>query len=90
VYRNDGSVQQTQSVSVYRNGKMYPDGRPPDNMIRPNGSGQGIRQDYKPEKLEPPSTRAGATAEVSVRIGKEIDVSYVDIAFHILKGIAGF
>ncbi|MDF2707123.1 MAG: Rhs family protein-like protein [Nonomuraea muscovyensis] len=73
VYNLNGQVQQTRSVAVYRNGRMYPDGQPPPNMIRPNGSGQLQRQDYKPAELEPPQRKLGAAAETGARVTRWID-----------------
>ncbi|MFI7126605.1 RHS repeat-associated core domain-containing protein [Nonomuraea sp. NPDC050153] len=77
VYRNDGTVQPTQSYSVYGNGRMYPEGRPPSNLPS-NGSGQGQKQIFKPEKVElENSTRRGASTELGFRGGKLAD-DFVD------------
>ncbi len=51
-YNNSGQAQPTRSVTVYRNGKMYPDGHPPGSIPRGNGSGQGQGQNYKFEEIE--------------------------------------
>lgn len=87
VYGNNGAAQPTQSVSVFRNGKMYPDGAPPPNMVRPSGSGRGIRQDYKPLEQEPGVTRPGAIAETSTRAVRFFDQSGLDDFF---GGLGGF
>ncbi|MFI6501026.1 RHS repeat-associated core domain-containing protein [Nonomuraea typhae] len=86
VYRNDGTTQQTQSVSVYRNGQMYPDGPPPPNLIRPNGSGQGQRQVFRPEKIEPENTRTGTIAESGGRFVRWIDKGGLGDALDIFLG----
>ncbi|SEG57955.1 RHS repeat-associated core domain-containing protein [Nonomuraea solani] len=71
VYRNDGSTQPTQSYTVYGNGRMYPQGRPPSNLPNGNGSGQGQKQIFRPEKLEiEVNTRKGAVANLGMRGGK--------------------
>lgn len=91
VYRNDGTTQQTQSVSVYRNGEMYPDGPPPPSVIRPGGSGQGQRQVFRPEKIEPENTRTGTVAEAGGRFVRWIDqgglADGLDIFLHGLGGM---
>ncbi|WP_336204276.1 RHS repeat domain-containing protein [Nonomuraea sp. LPB2021202275-12-8] len=78
VYGNNGQVQQTRSVTVYRDGRMYPDGRPPSGMPRPNGSGQGVKKDYKPEALEPPETRSGTIANTGFSSVRWFDKSGLD------------
>ncbi|MEV0594213.1 RHS repeat domain-containing protein [Nonomuraea cavernae] len=78
VYNINGQTQQTRSVTVYRDGKLYPDGRPPTN---PNGSHQLQRQDYKPWEQEPAQTRTGSIAEVGVRVTRWIDQSGMDDLF---------
>ncbi|WP_052423791.1 RHS repeat domain-containing protein [Nonomuraea candida] len=71
VYRNDGSVQPTQSYTVYGNGRMYPQGRPPSNLPNGGGSGQGQKQIFKPEKIEMEvNTRRGAMGHLGMRGGK--------------------
>ncbi|NJP92128.1 hypothetical protein HCN51_22125 [Nonomuraea sp. FMUSA5-5] len=71
VYRNDGSVQPTQSYTVYGNGRMYPQGRPPSNLPRGGGSGQAEKQIFKPEKIEMEvNTKRGAVAHLGMRGGK--------------------
>ncbi|MEV5504821.1 RHS repeat-associated core domain-containing protein, partial [Nonomuraea fuscirosea] len=71
VYRNDGSVQPTQSYTVYGNGRMYPQGRPPSNLPNGGGSGQGQRQIFRPEKIEMEvNTRRGAMGHLGMRGGK--------------------
>ncbi|WP_344892936.1 hypothetical protein, partial [Nonomuraea antimicrobica] len=82
VYRNDGSIQPTQSYTVWRDGKMYPDGPPP--QIRASGSGQGEKQLFRPEKIEPESTRAGTVAEAGARVTRWIDKSGLDDFFGLL------
>ncbi|MGW0811351.1 RHS repeat-associated core domain-containing protein, partial [Nonomuraea sp. NPDC002799] len=78
VYRNDGSVQPTQSYTVYGNGRMYPQGRPPSSLPR-GGSGQGERQIFRPEKIEvETNSRRGATAELGAR-GQKIADNFVDL-----------
>ncbi|TMR21761.1 RHS repeat-associated core domain-containing protein [Nonomuraea turkmeniaca] len=79
VYRNDGSVQPTQSYTVYRDGRMYPDGPPP--QMRPGGSGQGEKQIFRPEKIEPENTRTGTIAETGARVTRWIDQSGLDDFF---------
>ncbi|MBF8189726.1 type IV secretion protein Rhs [Nonomuraea sp. K274] len=81
VYRNDGTVQPTQSFTVYRNGRMYPDGPPPSNLVRPGGSGQGEKQLFKPSEIEPTNTRTGTIAETGARVTRWIDQSGLDDAF---------
>lgn len=81
VYRNDGTVQPTQSFTVYRNGRMYPDGPPPSSLTRPAGSGQGEKQLFRPEKIEPENTRTGTIAETGARVTRWIDQSGIDDAF---------
>ncbi|MFG1702909.1 RHS repeat domain-containing protein [Nonomuraea sp. M3C6] len=81
VYRNDGTTQPTQSYTVYRNGKMYPDGPPPSNIPRGGGSGQGEKQIFKPEKIEPENTRTGTIAETGARVTRWIDQSGLDDFF---------
>ncbi|SNS29807.1 RHS repeat-associated core domain-containing protein [Streptosporangium subroseum] len=78
VYRNDGTAQPTQSYTIYGNGRMYPQGRPPSNLPRPNGSGQGEKQIFKPEKIEAENTRRGATAELGARSQKIAD-NFIDL-----------
>ncbi|MFE3448300.1 RHS repeat-associated core domain-containing protein [Nonomuraea sp. NPDC059194] len=78
VYRNDGSVQPTQSYTVYGNGRMYPQGRPPSNLPRRGGSGQGEKQIFKPEKVELGPNRRGATAELGAR-GQKIADNFIDL-----------
>jgi len=79
VYGNNGRVQEGRSITVYRDGRMYPDGPPPPNMVRPpSRSGQLQRQDYRPLEVEPPQGRAGSTAEVGVRVVRWIDQSGFD------------
>ncbi|MEU0567861.1 RHS repeat-associated core domain-containing protein [Nonomuraea sp. NPDC005983] len=87
VYGNNGVSQPTQSVTVFRNGKMYPDGPPPPNLTRPSGSGQGMRQDYKPESLEPPETKAGTVADSTFRVIRYFDQSGLDDFFGGLGGL---
>ncbi|WP_406319838.1 type IV secretion protein Rhs [Streptosporangium sp. NBC_01639] len=87
VYGNNGVSQPTQSVSVFRNGKMYPDGAPPPNMLRPSGSGRGIRQDYKPMEQEAELTRPGAIAETATRAVRFFDQSGLDDFFGGLGGL---
>ncbi|MFB4265878.1 RHS repeat-associated core domain-containing protein [Nonomuraea sp. GTA35] len=71
VYRNDGSVQPTQSYTVYGNGRMYPQGRPPSNLPNSGGSGQGQKQIFRPEKIEMEvNTRRGAMGHLGMRGGK--------------------
>ncbi|WP_329082517.1 MULTISPECIES: RHS repeat domain-containing protein [unclassified Streptosporangium] len=78
VYRNDGSAQPTQSYTVYGNGRMYPQGRPPSSLPR-NGSGQGEKQIFKPEKYEiEANRRGGATAELGAR-GQKIADNIIDL-----------
>ncbi|TMR90646.1 RHS repeat domain-containing protein [Nonomuraea basaltis] len=72
VYRNDGTTQPTQSYTVYGNGRMYPQGRPPSNLPRPNGSGAGERQHWKHEPIEL-NKRGGAAAELGARGQKIVD-----------------
>ncbi|MDP9844633.1 RHS repeat domain-containing protein [Streptosporangium lutulentum] len=72
VYRNDGTAQPTQSYTIYGNGRMYPQGRPPSNLTRPNGSGQGERQGFREEPVEQ-YTRRGAAAELGARSQKIMD-----------------
>nr|WP_055502337.1 RHS repeat-associated core domain-containing protein [Nonomuraea pusilla] len=84
VYRNDGSVQQTRSFTVYRDGKMYPDGPPPPNLPRPGGSGQAEKQIFKPEKIEPENTRTGTIAEAGARVTRWFDQSGLDDALGII------
>ncbi|MDX3100120.1 RHS repeat domain-containing protein, partial [Nonomuraea angiospora] len=70
VYRNDGSVQPTQSYTVYGNGRMYPQGRPPSNLPR-GGTGQGEKQIFKPEQIEMEvNTKRGATTHLGFRGGQ--------------------
>ncbi|MGW0065948.1 RHS repeat-associated core domain-containing protein [Streptosporangium sandarakinum] len=89
-HRIDGSRHPSKSVSVYRDGKMYPDGRPPQGMVRPSGSGQGMRQDYKPAELDPPSTRTGIVAETAARSTKFINEGDLDSLFmHIIRLAGG-
>ncbi|MFI7694782.1 RHS repeat domain-containing protein [Nonomuraea sp. NPDC049655] len=78
VYRNDGTTQPTQSYTVYRDGKMYPDGPPPPSLTRPQGSGQAEKQIFKPEKIEPENTRTGTIAETGARVTRWIDQSGLD------------
>ncbi|NUW39836.1 RHS repeat-associated core domain-containing protein [Nonomuraea rhodomycinica] len=81
VYGNNGVAQPTQSVTVFRNGKMYPDGAPPPNLTGPSGSGQGLRQDYKPQELEPPETRTGTISDAGFRMIRYFDQSGLDDFF---------
>jgi RHS repeat-associated protein len=71
VISNNGRVQETRSITVYRDGRMYPDGPPPPNL--PNGSGQLQRQDYRPREIEPPQRRFGSGAEAVARVERWID-----------------
>ncbi|MEU7898088.1 RHS repeat-associated core domain-containing protein [Nonomuraea sp. NPDC049152] len=87
VYRNDGTTQPTKSVTVYRNGRMYPDGKPPPNQVPPSGSGQGMRQDYKPQELEPPMSKPGTIAETGFRTVRWFDQSGLDDFFGGLGGM---
>ncbi|QFY06764.1 type IV secretion protein Rhs [Nonomuraea phyllanthi] len=80
IWRNDGTRQPTQSISVYRNGEMYPDGPPPPGL-RPGGSGQGQKQIFRPEKVEPENTRTGTIAETGARVTRWIDQSGLDDFF---------
>ncbi|MEV2273261.1 RHS repeat domain-containing protein [Nonomuraea africana] len=74
VYRNDGSVQPTQSYTVYGNGRMYPQGRPPSNLPQGSGSGQGQKQIFRPEKVEmEPNRRGAAAAQLGLRGQKTAD-----------------
>ncbi|MEV4169437.1 hypothetical protein [Nonomuraea sp. NPDC049709] len=61
---------------------MYPDGPPP--QIRPGGSGQGEKQIFRPEKIEPESTRTGTVAEAGARVTRWIDQSGLDDFFGFL------
>ncbi|MFF0312627.1 RHS repeat domain-containing protein [Streptosporangium sp. NPDC004379] len=89
-YDISGSRQPTKSVSVYRNGKLYPEGQPPAGLGRPSGSGQNLRQDYKPAELEPPLTGKGITAEAVVRTTRFIDQGDLDsLLMHILRLAGG-
>ncbi|NUP77775.1 MAG: hypothetical protein HOV96_09550, partial [Nonomuraea sp.] len=81
VYRNDGTTQPTQSFTVYRDGRMYPDGPPPPSLTRPAGSGQAEKQIFKPEKIEPENTRTGTVAETGARVTRWIDQSGLDDFF---------
>ncbi|MEV4107309.1 RHS repeat-associated core domain-containing protein [Nonomuraea sp. NPDC049695] len=89
VYRNDGTVQPTQSVSVYRNGEMYPDGPPPPSIARPGGSGQGQKQLFKPEKIEPENTRTGTIAEAGAKVTNWFNKSGLDDAIDLLDILLG-
>ncbi|MEV1242376.1 RHS repeat-associated core domain-containing protein [Nonomuraea sp. NPDC049750] len=81
VYGNNGVAQPTQSVSVFRNGKMYPDGEPPPNLVPPSNSGQGMRQDYKPLEQEPPQTKTGTISDTTGRFIRYFDQSGLDDFF---------
>ncbi|MFC4015526.1 RHS repeat domain-containing protein, partial [Nonomuraea purpurea] len=79
VYRNDGTAQPTQSYTVYGNGRMYPQGRPPSSLPR-NRIGQA-ENIFKKDKVElTNNTRRGATMELSSRSPKIIDdmVDFLD------------
>ncbi|MEV0198972.1 RHS repeat-associated core domain-containing protein [Nonomuraea sp. NPDC050691] len=90
VYRNDGSTQPTQSYTVYRNGRTYPDGPPPPNQPIGSGSGQGQRQIFRPEKVEPENTRTGTVAETGARVTGYMDKSGLADAIEIiLWGLGG-
>ncbi|MGW0808759.1 RHS repeat-associated core domain-containing protein, partial [Nonomuraea sp. NPDC002799] len=82
IYRNDGSTQPTQSYTVYRDGRMYPDGPPP--AARSGGSGQGERQIFRPERVEPENTRTGTVAETGFRVTGWIDKSGLGDALDII------
>ncbi|MGW0193184.1 RHS repeat domain-containing protein [Nonomuraea sp. NPDC003201] len=82
IYRNDGSTQPTQSYTVYRDGRMYPDGPPP--AARPGGSGQGERQIFRPEKIEPENTRTGTIAETGFKVNQYLDKSGIADALDII------
>jgi hypothetical protein len=84
VYRNDGSTQPTQSYTVYRDGRMFPDGPPPRTMPRGSGTGQGERQIFRPEKVEPENTRTGTIAEAGGRVTGWIDKSGLGDAIDII------
>jgi hypothetical protein len=56
-------------------------------MVRPSGSGQGMRQDYKPQELEPPLTTPGTIADTSFRSIRYFDQSGLDDFF---GGLGGF
>ncbi|MEV6151833.1 hypothetical protein AB0L53_15955 [Nonomuraea sp. NPDC052129] len=81
VYGNNGVSQPTQSVSVFCNGKMYPDGEPPPNLVPPSNSGQGMRQDYKPMEQEPPMTKTGTISDTTGRFVRYFDQSGLDDFF---------
>lgn len=87
IYRNDGSTQPTQSYTVYRDGRMYPDGPPP--AARPGGSGQGERQIFRPEKIEPENTRTGTIAETGFKVTQYMDKSGLADALDIIFGGLG-
>ncbi|GAA3580869.1 RHS repeat-associated core domain-containing protein [Nonomuraea rosea] len=82
IYRNDGTTQPTQSYTVYRNGRTYPDGPPP--APRSGGSGQGERQIYRPERVEPENTRTGTVAEAGGRVTNWMDKSGLGDAIDII------
>ncbi|MEO3791079.1 RHS repeat-associated core domain-containing protein [Nonomuraea sp. B10E15] len=86
IWRNDGTRQPTQSYTIYGNGRMYPQGRPPSNLGRGSGSGQGEKQLFKPERIEPESTRAGTIAETGGRFTRWIDKGGLGDALDILFG----
>jgi hypothetical protein len=86
VYRNDGTTQPTQSFTVYRDGKMYPDGPPPSNLMRSGGSGQSEKQIFRPEKIEPENTRTGTIAETGARVTRWIDQSGIGDALDLFLG----
>ncbi|NUW36581.1 type IV secretion protein Rhs [Nonomuraea sp. SMC257] len=88
IYRNDGSTQPTQSYTVYRDGRTYPDGPPP--AARPGGSGQGERQIFRPEKVEPENTRTGTVAETGFKMAQYMDKSgLADALDIIIWGLGG-
>ncbi|MCK2221690.1 type IV secretion protein Rhs [Actinomadura sp. ATCC 31491] len=78
VYRNDGTTQPTQSYSVYGNGRLYPEGRPPSNLPNGGGSGQGEKQIFKPEKIELEPNKRGLQTQLFNRTDKLMD-SIADI-----------
>ncbi|MFK4037334.1 RHS repeat-associated core domain-containing protein [Nonomuraea wenchangensis] len=78
VYRNDGTTQPTQSYTVYGNGRLYPQGRPPSNLPNRGGSGQGEKQIFRPEKVELEPNRTGQAMQTFNRAPKMID-SIADI-----------
>ncbi|MBN6055985.1 type IV secretion protein Rhs [Nonomuraea sp. RK-328] len=90
IYRNDGSTQPTQSYTVFRNGRTYPDGPPPPTRPTGSGSGQGERQIFRPEKVEPENTRTGTVAETGARVTGYMDKSGLADAIEIiLWGLGG-
>ncbi|TYB57464.1 hypothetical protein FXF51_40565 [Nonomuraea sp. PA05] len=94
VYRNDGSAQPTQSYTVYGNGRMYPQGRPPSNLSGrggdgPGGSGQGEKRLFKPKEIEVEiNTKKGAVANLGLRGGKLGD-DIADFIDAVLRGLGG-
>ncbi|SDJ61425.1 RHS repeat-associated core domain-containing protein [Nonomuraea jiangxiensis] len=89
-YRLDGTTQQTQSYTVYGNGRMYPEGRPPSNLPRGGGSGQGEKQLFRPDEISPSNTRTGTVAETGARVVRWYDKSGLDDAIDLLGGFFGF
>ncbi len=85
VYRNDGSTQQTQSYTVYGNGRMYPEGRPPTRLPDRAGSGSAEKQLWKNEEIEL-TKRSGAIAELGARSQKIVD-NIVDTIDTLLGGL---
>ncbi|MCA2176372.1 type IV secretion protein Rhs [Nonomuraea glycinis] len=81
VYNNSGQAQPTRSVTVYRNGKMYPDGHPPGSIPRGNGSGQGQGQNYKFEEIELEGRKTGTIATTGANVVRWFDKSGLDDAF---------